>query len=318
MHQGQVRFLAAVLATCLLSVPALAQPRPDSGSPAGLDPHATLPGRHTTPSLIVLSPGELRLRGNIARGHLLESISEYGAQTRQAASVLRHMTGEQPRPLILVNGHRWLADSGTPVGSSLLIPASTISKVEILPPAADPPGAPGDSSGGGVINVITRQTWSTATASAFLGVYETPGHWGGVTQGYNVGFAVGNDRGSVIVSAGYLNGQSYNTPGFGYPGMNQWYFYTQGNYWINRHIELSASVFYSRTSGYGPFGYPYGYGGYGYGYGFGGYGYGAFAPCMMSSACPESVETAPAPAPEKPVDWNPGLIRGRPPINIRH
>jgi hypothetical protein len=246
-------------------------------------------------------------------GNLLESISEYGARTGHAAPVLRHLTEEQPRPLVLVNGHRWLADSGTPVGSSLLIPASTISKVEVLPPAADPPGVPASPSGGGVINVITSQTWSTAMASAFLGVYETPGHWGGVTQGYNVGFAVGNDRGSVIVSAGYLNGQSYNTPGFGYPGMNQWYIYTQGNYWINRHIELSASLFYSRTTGYGPFGYPYGYGD---GYGFGGYGYGAYSPCMVSF-CPESV-TAPAPAPERPVNWNPDLVRGRPFINIKH
>ncbi len=312
MQRGQAGVWAAVFATCLISTPALAQVRAGVGSGAGQNPHENLSVRHTVPSLIVLSPRELRLRGNIAKGNLLESISEYGARTRQADPVLRQLAEAQPRPLVLVNGHRWLADSGTPLGSSLLIPASTISKVEVLPPATDPPSVQGNSSGGGVVNVITSQTWSTAMASAFLGVYETPGHWGGVTQGYNVGFAVGNNRGSVIVSAGYLNGQPYNAPGFGYPGMNQWYFYTQGNYWINRHIELSASLFYSRTTGYGPFGYPYGYG-----YGFGGYGYGAYSPCMVS-VCPESVETAPAPAPQSPVNWNPDLVRGRPLINIQH
>ena len=108
------------------------------------------------------------------------------------------------RTLVLVDGVRWVnGSSASGVAASVdlnTIPLNMIERIEVLEDGASP--IYGSDAISGVINIITKKSFSGVAASAYLGGF----HKGdGLTQKYELTFGNKTDRLSIIAGGSFID-----------------------------------------------------------------------------------------------------------------
>lgn len=103
------------------------------------------------------------------------------------------------RTLILLNGHR-LGATTSGLQDLQQVPMSAIERIEILKDGAS--AIYGADAIAGVVNIITRNNFDGAEASAYVGQYD---EGDGTKQTYSFTFGAKSDRGSVMLSAEYAH-----------------------------------------------------------------------------------------------------------------
>lgn len=108
------------------------------------------------------------------------------------------------RTLVLLNGRRYVAgglgaDDSVDLGS---LPSAAVERVEILKDGASP--IYGSEAIGGVVNVITRRSFSGTEVSAYAGGST---HGDGSAYAVDITSGVAGDRGSLLLTAGFSSQQ---------------------------------------------------------------------------------------------------------------
>ncbi len=189
----------------------------------------------TTPAPItVINKEAVEASGKITIGDFLQALPEQGnaINTQQnnggsgATRIDLRGLGNQ-RTLVLINGRR-LVNTGTGglsgVGADLnTVPTAAVERIEILKDGAS--AVYGSDAISGVINIITRKTYSGAEASFYSGL-STHGD-GNI---YNVDGTVGTsgDKGSILFSAGYYDQEPVFAGDRGFSQFQQTLDYTTG------------------------------------------------------------------------------------------
>lgn len=168
----------------------------------------------TSQPVLTINRQQIENTGLPTVGDILQNLSTSGAALNTlynnggSGAVLEnlHNLGSQ-RVLILVNGQRWTPTLFGAVDLST-IPSAVVDQVQILLNGAS--AVYGSEAIAGVINIITRQDYNGATASAYFGEYDGHGGglsggggWDGRTQRYSFTVGTSGDRSSVLFSAGY-------------------------------------------------------------------------------------------------------------------
>jgi iron complex outermembrane receptor protein len=112
---------------------------------------------------------------------------------------LRNLGSE--RVLVLVNGRRWATSLDGNVDLTT-IPLAIVDHIEIL--KAGDSARFGSGAIAGVINLVTRDRFSGAEASAYYGQYIEGSHHDGTVQTYDFTLGTASDRGSLVANASYF------------------------------------------------------------------------------------------------------------------
>lgn len=162
----------------------------------------------TTPAPVVIVSREEFLRtGRVSVGDVLQLLPEQANANNRSwnnggdGTTRVSLRGLGPhRTLVLLNGRRVVAGgNGADVSADVgVLPASAVERIEVLKDGASP--IYGSDALGGVVNVITRKTWSGAEASVYSGVSS---HGDGETFDASLTMGRSSEAGSLLFSAGY-------------------------------------------------------------------------------------------------------------------
>lgn len=162
----------------------------------------------TAQPVFVMTQDDIQKTGLVSVGDILANLSVAGAQTFSKAGVLTsnpeqggqyiniRNLGEQ-RTLVLVNGKRW--------GTSLAgftdlstIPSSLIERIDILKDGAS--SIYGSDAIAGVVNIILKDRYTGAEASAYYGQNEAGD---GDQEAYSFTMGASGDKSSILFGANY-------------------------------------------------------------------------------------------------------------------
>lgn len=156
--------------------------------------------------VFVMQREDIEATGLVTVGEILENlpIAGSGLNTNfnnggNGAILLDLRNLGSARLLVLVNGRRWVTIPTSAAVDLQTIPTAIIERVEVLKDGAS--AIYGSDAIAGVVNIITRDDFTGAQASAYYG------EWGdGDGETTQADFAIGQtgDRGSVFMSASYV------------------------------------------------------------------------------------------------------------------
>lgn len=141
-------------------------------------------------------------------GQLLQTITSSGAALNtvfnnggngNTSADLRYLGSS--RVLVLLNGHRFNTGLGGSVNLNN-IPIAIVDHIEVLQDGAS--AVYGSDAISGVINIITKQDFNGAQASAYYGKWNDQGNWGGATSEYDFSIGTSNDHSGVFFSSQYF------------------------------------------------------------------------------------------------------------------
>ncbi len=166
----------------------------------------------TTPAPVtVISREAVQASGRVTIGDFLQTLPEQGnaVNTQQnnggSGATRIDLRGlGNVRTLVLINGRR-LVNTGTGGASGIgvdlnTVPTAAVERIEILKDGAS--AVYGSDAIAGVINIITRKSYSGVEGNAFLGVST---HGDGAIYDVNATAGVSGDLGSLLFSAGYYD-----------------------------------------------------------------------------------------------------------------
>jgi iron complex outermembrane recepter protein len=195
----------------------------------------------TAQPVTVITREVIERSGKTSFGELLQSLPEVGPALTTAVNnggngatnvSLRSLGAS--RTLVLMNGRRWVPDLNGTVDLNT-IPTGIIETIEVLKDGAS--AVYGSDAIAGVINIITKKDLEGATAS---GSYGESSEGDGTRYSADFTFGFTGDRGSVTISAGFVNEDPIfagdrnisSVPNFGLPGLGGSGTTPQGNYGI--------------------------------------------------------------------------------------
>ncbi|TAL71357.1 MAG: TonB-dependent receptor [Rhodanobacter sp.] len=162
----------------------------------------------TEQPVFTMTQADIQKTGLISVGDILSNLTVAGAQTFSKASVLTsnpeqggqyvniRNLGEQ-RTLVLVNGKRW-ASSLAGFTDMSTIPAALIDHIDVLKDGAS--AIYGSDAIAGVINIVLKDRYSGAEASAYYGQNEAGD---GNRNAYSFTMGTSDDKSSLIFGANY-------------------------------------------------------------------------------------------------------------------
>ncbi|GHE31559.1 TonB-dependent receptor plug domain-containing protein [Vulcaniibacterium thermophilum] len=183
----------------------------------------------TSQPILSLDRQAIESTGVTSVGDVLQQISTSGAALNttfnnggngQTQIDLRNLGSN--RTLVLVNGRRWVTGLGGAVDLNT-IPIAAVERIEVLKDGAS--AIYGSDAIAGVVNIITRQNFEGASASAFIG---TTNEGDGTQQAYDFIVGGGSDRFNAMLGANYVKQEPVfagdreisAVPAFGLPGTN--------------------------------------------------------------------------------------------------
>lgn len=165
----------------------------------------------TAQPVLRLSHEQIETSGIENLGELLQTLTSSGASLNTvfnnggtgATNINLRYLGSQ-RVLVLLNGKRLNTGLGSAVNLNH-IPISIIDHIEVLKNGAS--ALYGSDAIAGVVNVITRQDFDGAEASAYYGKWQSNGGdrggWSGTTREYDFSIGTQSDNSGVFFSAQY-------------------------------------------------------------------------------------------------------------------
>lgn len=163
----------------------------------------------TAQPVFVMTQADIQKTGLVSVGDILANLTVAGSQTFSKAGVLTsnpeqggqyiniRNLGEQ-RTLVLVNGKRW-ATSLAGFTDLSTIPASLIDHIDILKDGAS--AIYGSDAIAGVVNIILKDRFEGAEASAYYGQNETGD---GDKEAYSFTMGASGDKSSILFGANYI------------------------------------------------------------------------------------------------------------------
>lgn len=161
----------------------------------------------TARPVVTLSAKQIASTGLVNVGEILQHITSAGSAINSNVDVggngetnldLRNL---QPnRVLVLVNGKRWITGLSGAVDLDQ-IPVSVIDSVQVLKDGAS--SIYGSDAIAGVVNIITKKSFSGAEANAYIGEYNYGNTWDGPTKQYSAMLGASNDKGNIIFNVQY-------------------------------------------------------------------------------------------------------------------
>lgn len=135
----------------------------------------------TAQPLVIIDRAQIERSGFTSVGDILQNITATSgaAMTRSAVLVSNTFAGGSyvdirglgiQRALVLVNGHRWIKDVEAVLTDLSTIPKSMIERIEVLKDGAS--AIYGADAISGVVNIITRENYGGAEASAYYGQFD--------------------------------------------------------------------------------------------------------------------------------------------------
>ncbi|WP_161963480.1 TonB-dependent receptor plug domain-containing protein [Xanthomonas campestris] len=164
----------------------------------------------TAQPVFTVTQQDIQKSGLVSVGDILQNLSIAGTQTYSKAAVLTsdpeqggqyvnlYNLGEN-RTLVLVNGKRWTSSLSGLTDMST-IPSSLIERIEVLKDGAS--AIYGSDAVAGVVNIILRQNYDGAEASAYFG---QNGRGDGSKEQYSFTAGTTTDRSSLVFGANYTN-----------------------------------------------------------------------------------------------------------------
>jgi outer membrane receptor protein involved in Fe transport len=160
-------------------------------------------------AVTVLDEEAIRVTGNVSIGDVLQDLTvnanainvQFNNGGNGATRVNLRGIGAT-RTLTLLNGRRMVGTAGSSSVDLNAIPLSVIERVEVLKDGAS--AVYGSDAVAGVVNIITRTDFDGVEMNAFVG---QSGEGDGEIMDFNVTFGVANDKGNILVSAGYYEQQ---------------------------------------------------------------------------------------------------------------
>lgn len=141
-------------------------------------------------------------RSNNASGNLGFPPDGSGIGAGAAEIDLRYLSSK--RVLVLVDGQRWVrGSSASGVAGSVdlnTIPLNAIQRIEVLQDGAST--IYGSDAIGGVVNIITRESYEGLDVSAYYGSYSDGD---GESQEYDISFGAEGDNARIFVAASYTD-----------------------------------------------------------------------------------------------------------------
>ncbi len=183
----------------------------------------------TSQPVLTLTRQAIESSGVTSIGDVIQQISTNGSALNttfnnggngQTQVDLRNLGSN--RTLVLVNGRRWVTGLGGAVDLNT-IPIAAVERVEVLKDGAS--AIYGSDAIAGVVNIITRQSFEGASASALFGVTDKGD---GTQQAYDFIIGGGTGRANVLFGANYVKQEPIfagdreisAVPSFGLPGNN--------------------------------------------------------------------------------------------------
>jgi outer membrane receptor protein involved in Fe transport len=161
----------------------------------------------TARPVITLSAKQIESTGLVNIGEILQHITSAGSAINSNVDVggngetnldLRNLGPN--RVLVLVNGKRWITGLSGAVDLDQ-IPTSVIDSVQVLKDGAS--SIYGSDAIAGVVNIITRKSFTGAEANAYFGEYNSGGTFDGPTKQYSAMLGYGTDKGNITFNAQY-------------------------------------------------------------------------------------------------------------------
>ncbi|MCL1498352.1 TonB-dependent receptor [Xanthomonas nasturtii] len=162
----------------------------------------------TAQPVFTVTQQDIQKSGLVSVGDILQNLSIAGTQTFSKAAVLSsnaeqggqyvnlYNLGEN-RTLVLVNGKRWTS-SLAGLSDMSTIPSSLIERIEVLKDGAS--AIYGSDAVAGVVNIILRQNYEGAEASAYFG---QNGRGDGSKEQYSFTAGTTNERSSLVFGVNY-------------------------------------------------------------------------------------------------------------------
>ncbi|WP_267226816.1 TonB-dependent receptor plug domain-containing protein [Dyella silvae] len=208
-----VRF-ALSLGAFVAVAPAFAEDAPSQGDAKKLETITVTGSRirsvdiETSKPVFTMTQADIQKTGLVSVGDILQNLTVAGSPTFSKASVLTSNSEEggqyinmrnlgENRTLVLVNGKRWATslDGYTDMST---IPAALIERIDVLKDGAS--AVYGSDAIAGVVNIILRDHYNGAEASAYVG--ENEGN-DGTKQAYSFTLGSTNEKTSLMFSAAY-------------------------------------------------------------------------------------------------------------------
>ncbi|WP_199098631.1 TonB-dependent receptor [Dyella sp. ASV21] len=162
----------------------------------------------TAQPVLTISRTQIENQGFTSVADIMQNLTEVGSPPVSRAQAL--LSGEDVggyyvdlrniganRTLVLVNGKR-LGANTTGLQDLDQIPVSAIERIEVLKDGGS--SIYGSDAIAGVVNIITRNRFTGAEASAYVGEYD---QGDGTAQKYDFTLGTANERGSLMLSAQY-------------------------------------------------------------------------------------------------------------------
>ncbi len=162
----------------------------------------------TAQPVFTMTQSDIQKTGLVNVGDILAHLTVSGSQTFSKASVLTSNSeqggqyinirnlGEQ-RTLVLVNGKRWTTSLAGFTDLST-IPASLVERIDVLKDGAS--SIYGSDAIAGVVNIILKENYTGAEASAYYGQNE---HGDGESEAYSFTMGSTGDKSSIVFGANY-------------------------------------------------------------------------------------------------------------------
>lgn len=161
----------------------------------------------TAQPILRITQQDIKETGLQTLGQILQNITASGAaqntQTNNGGSGESHIDLRylgSGRVLVLLNGHRWLAGLGGSVDLNQ-IPLSIVDHIEVLQDGAS--AVYGSDAIAGVINIITKNNYNGAEATAYYGEWMEDGDRSGGTQHYSFSMGSSNDHSAIFFNSAY-------------------------------------------------------------------------------------------------------------------
>jgi iron complex outermembrane receptor protein len=210
---------SAICASLLVAGTAYAQdnpaPQAQTQQPATLQT-ITVTGSHireaqlaTAQPVIAITHDDIQKQGFTSVADILQNLTVTGSPAISRADVLAsgeavggyyvdiHNIGAS-RTLVLLNGHRLGTTTGG-LADLQQIPIAAIERIDVLKDGAS--AVYGSDAIGGVVNIITRDNFTGAEVSGYVGQYDENSD--GQKQTYSMTIGARGDKGSVMLSAEY-------------------------------------------------------------------------------------------------------------------
>lgn len=159
----------------------------------------------TSQPILTLTRKDIEATGVTSIGDVVQQISTSGSALNttfnnggngQTQIDLRNLGAN--RTLVLVNGRRWVTGITGAVDLNT-IPLAAVERVEVLKDGAS--ALYGSDAIAGVVNIITRQDFDGASASAFIG---TTSEGDGTQQAYDFVIGSSGEKSAVMLGANYV------------------------------------------------------------------------------------------------------------------